>query len=343
MAMTVTAASSNDGAAWDAYVRLNRDASPYHEWVWRDLIGKTLGKETHYLQAQRDGEICGVLPLIRLKSVLFGDFLVSLPYVTYGGILASDDEARDGLLSAAAELGKDLGVKHVELRHTSAVTGWPVRTDKVSMHLELLGNSELLWKQLGAKRRAQIKRPLREGVTCESGGLELVDDFYGVFSRKYRDLGIPVYPQRWFRSVVEALGQSSRVFICRLNDTAVAGSIVVGFRSRLEVPWAASLRSTDRLGVNMYLYWQMLEFAEQAGFSVFDFGRCTSGSGTWRFKKQWGAEEVPLYWHYWMRDSGELPILNADNPKYSSAVSLWRRLPLWMTNSIGPQIVKNLP
>lgn len=342
-ALTVGAAPRSRMAEWDGYVRGRRDASVYHLAAWRELIESVFGRETHYLLAEDNEQVRGVLPMVRLKSLAFGDFLVSLPYVSYGGVLADDDAASEALIDRACELARELGVAHAELRHLQNCSDLPARTDKVTMHLALSGDSDALWKKLGAKRRAQVRRPLKEGAECTIGGAELLADFYAVFAVKYRDLGVPVYPLKWFRGVLETFPDLTRVFVVRAGGKAIAAAIVIGFNGRLEVPWAASRRAADRFGVNMYLYWNMLKYAEEEGFSVFDFGRSTEGSGTWRFKKQWGAEPVPLYWHYWLRDQGELPQLNPANPKYRTAVALWRKLPLWMANRLGPRIVRNLP
>lgn len=339
----VRAADPSGFTAWDAYVRAREHAAVYHLAGWRNVIKSVFGRDTHYLLAERDGRICGVLPMVRLKSLAFGDFLVSMPYVNYGGVLADDPLACAELLDAAASLAGRLGVDHVELRHLVDCAEWPKRDDKVSMHLELCGNADALWKQLGSKRRAQIKRSTKEGARAEIGGLELVDDFYAVFSVKYRDLGTPVYPMSWFVAVLQAFPDLTRIFIVRVGGRPVAASLVIGFNGILEVPWAATLREADRYAVNMYLYWSMLKFAEDGGYQFFDFGRSTRDSGTYRFKKQWGAEPVQHYWHYWLHDSGDIPVLNPSNPKAAAAVALWKRLPVWMANRLGPHIVKNLP
>ena len=329
--------------AWDRYVRGHAAASVYHLGAWRELIESVFGRETHYLVAENDNEIIGVLPLVRLKSLLFGDFLVSMPYVSYGGILADDEAVCATLTDGAAGLARKLGVDHVELRHLTDCLSLPRRLDKVSMHLRLTGRSETLWEKLGSKRRAQIKRPLREGAEGEIGGAELIHEFYDVFSVKYRDLGVPVYPVGWFRAILQRFPHLARVFVVRVGGCPVAASIVLGFNGKLEVPWASSLRSADRYGVNMYLYWSMLKYAEDEGYEIFDFGRSTQGSGTYRFKQQWGAEPVQLYWHYWLSGAQEIPRLNPANPRFQAAVAVWKKLPVRIANWIGPQIVKNLP
>ena len=334
---------TTQSADWDRWVAAHDDASFYHRASWREVIRRCFGQRAYYLQASRDGQITGVLPLVRLKSRLFGDFLVSLPYLSYGGIVADDAASREALLAQCAALSQSLGVRHTELRHTADFADWPKRTEKVGMQLPLLGNSEERWKALGSKRRAQIKRPIREGVESVIGGSELIGEFYGVLSRKYRDLGTPVYPQRWFRTIVETFPDNTRVFAVKMNGATVAASIVIGDKGRLEVPYAASLREVDRLGVNMYLYWCMVEYAEDNGYQWFDFGRSTIDSGTYKFKKQWGAEMVPLYWHYWLSEGVDVPVLNTSNPKYELLINAWRRMPVWATTLIGPRIVRNLP
>jgi len=333
----------DDMRQWDDFVGSNRDSSLYHLSVWRHLITRVFDKESYYLAAISGGAIVGVLPLIRLQSRLFGDFLVSLPYVNYGGVIAEGDDAASALIARSVELSVDLGVGHMELRHTVDYPDLPGVSNKVSMKLELASDTDAQWQNLGAKKRAQIKRPVREGATCVGGGLELLDDFYSVFSRKYRDLGTPVYPRRFFEGIVEAFPEESTILVTRIGGDPVAACLLLGFRTCVEVPWAASRRDADRFGVNMFLYWNMIKFAIEHGYTVFDFGRSTPDSGTYRFKKQWKAEPVPHHWHYWVRGSDELPQLNASNPKYELAVGLWKRLPVWLANRIGPHLVQNLP
>ena len=266
-----------------------------------------------------------------------------MPYLNYGGILADDEIVARELAEQTIELARDLGVDHVELRHTADLLDWPKRTDKVSMRLEVGEDPDALWSSLGSKLRAQIKRPKREGAVSRIGGVELLDAFYPVFSRKYRDLGIPVYPRRWFETLVRTFPESTNVSVVELGGHTVAASIVFGHGNVLEVPWAASLREADRFSVNMLLYWSMLEYACSNGYSVFDFGRCSLEDGTFRFKKQWGSKPTQLYWHYFLPGGGDVPMLTSKNPKYRLANTLWRKLPVPLANRIGPFIVRNLP
>src|SRR5690606_9226443 len=161
---------------WDRYVHGHGSASVYHLAAWREIIESVFNRETFYLLVRNGERVTGVLPLVRLKSLAFGDFLVSLPYVSYGGVLADDDATSETLVAHSCDLARNLGVAHVEFRHLQNGSELPARTDKVSMHLALTGDSDVLWKKLGAKRRAQINRPLKEGAECAIGGEELVEE-----------------------------------------------------------------------------------------------------------------------------------------------------------------------
>jgi FemAB-related protein (PEP-CTERM system-associated) len=330
---------------WDRYVRQHPDSTLYHCWAWRDVVRDVYRRETPYLMARNQaGEVVGVLPLVRLRSLFFGDFLVSVPYVNYGGVLSDSNEAAIVLLQRAIDLARELKVDHIELRHTSDVyPDLAKRTDKVSMVLELPDDVARLQRLMSSKVRAQARRPLREGATCRHGGVDLLDDFYRVFSENMRDLGTPVYPKTFVVGLLEKFQERSAVLAVYLDSKPVAAAIAVGHGQSLEIPWASSLRGVNGIGVNMYLYWNLIEWAIVNGYRAFDFGRCTVDSGTYKFKRQWGASPRPLYWHYWMPDDGAPPQLNPSNPKYAWMAQLWRRQPVAIANIIGPHVVKNLP
>ena len=342
--LTVAAVDDSAAADWDAFVASEPTASVYHEYALRRLVHSVFGHQTLYFVAREGAKIVGVLPLVRLKSRLFGDFLVSVPYFNYGGVLARSPQVCDELLRHAVQAAQLMGVSHIELRHRAAdQQTWPVRTDKVSMLLELPPTAEALQKALSSKLRSQIKRPQREGVTCDFGGEELLESFYAVFAENMRDLGTPVYSRRFFAAILQLLGDRARIAIVRLQGAPVAAALLITNRGTTEIPWASSLRRVNAIGANMFLYWSALQFAIQQGSAVFDFGRSTLDSGTYRFKKQWGAQPLQLHWHYWLKGGGELPRLNPSNPKYRLAVAAWQKLPLPVANWLGPHLVKNLP
>jgi serine/alanine adding enzyme len=330
---------------WDDYVARHSLATAYHRAGAVSIGERAFGLRSTFLTAYQDGMIAGVLPLVEQSSVLFGRFLVSLPFVTYGGILADDQAVAAALAERAAVEGRARRADHVELRHVAPLRDFPLaeRLDKVSMVLSLPGSESALSKQLGAKLRSQIRRGERERLELVWGGAELVPEFYQVFAPAMRDLGTPVYPRRFFGIVHEALQGLVDILVVRMRGKAHAAAILVRHGRSIEVPWAVASPEAKQLSVNMRMYWELLVRAVALGAEAFDFGRSTIDSGTYRFKAQWGARPHQLHWHYWLPAGAVVPKLNQSNPKYARAAALWRRIPLWCANLLGPRIVRNLP
>ncbi|MDB6063064.1 MAG: hypothetical protein JWM78_3167 [Verrucomicrobiaceae bacterium] len=333
-----------DQGVWDAYVDSHPHAALYHRYHWRNVIADSFDHSSIYLLASTaHGATCGILPLVRLRSRLFGDFAVSMPFFNYGGPLTNNNAATVALLNKAQECAQVLGISHLEIRATRVLNEWPRRTDKVSMIKILPDNTNALDDEIGAKIRAQIKRAQREDPQIAIGHLDLLDDFYRVFSINMRDLGTPVYGKEFFRNILTAMPNQSHLVIVRLNNKPVAAAFLLGHRDMMEIPWASTLRTVNTLNMNMLLYHAVLGFCIERKYRFFDFGRSTQDSGTFNFKRQWGAQPVQHYWHYWLSNGGELPALKPDSPKFRLLIACWQKLPVVLANVLGPRIVKNLP
>ena len=329
---------------WDAYVAHHADATQYHRYAWLGVIERSFGHRGVALAATRGDRITGVLPIVFMRSRLFGRFAVSLPYLNYGGLLADDEETERALWNEATERARASGSRHLELRHFASRPFIAARRGhKATMVLELASTAEAQWKGFDAKLRNQIRKAERSGLTCRIGGASELRPFYDVFVSCMRDLGTPVYGRRFFEEVLAAFADSARVAIVEEGTRPVAAGIALAFRDRLEVPWAGSLREARAKCPNNQLYWELIREAIRTGLRRFDFGRSTPGDGPYRFKEQWGAKPVPLVWEYWLAEGQALPDLNPKNRKYAAAIEAWKRLPLAVTRWLGPTIVRGIP
>lgn len=340
----ITLATSSDDTRWDAFVRASAEGHLYHLSAWRRMV-EALGHPTYYLMSEdTSGAIDGLLPIARLKSRLFGDFMVSMPYVNYGGPCAASDMIKRTLVNEAVQLAARNRVQHLELRLSDTTDfGLRVRSAKASMRLRLPASTETLWSGFPSKLRSQVKRAQQEDMTVRIGQQEELDGFYEVFAENMRDLGTPAYGKAFFAAILREFPHSATICSVCLRGEPVASGILLGFRDTIEIPWASSLKRHNRLSPNMLLYWSALEFAVRSGYRVFDFGRSSPDSGPFRFKAQWGAAPQSLHWHYWVPDGAGLPDLSPRNPRYQTAIRVWQHLPISVTKLVGPLIVKNLP
>ncbi|GAB3001888.1 FemAB family PEP-CTERM system-associated protein [Psychrosphaera aestuarii] len=346
--ISVSILPPDEFAAWDKYVSDHPLSSLYHKSDWLSLIEASFGQKAYYFIAKNtDDTIVGVLPIINLDSWLFGNYMVSMPYFNYGSVLADSVAVENQLISAAIEAAQQNKVSHIQFRAIesaeSLLKTMPVSTQKVNMILDLPETPELLGKAIGSKRRSQIKRPIREGVSHKFGGVELLEDFYEVFCLNMRDLGTPVYSKTFFKAILETFPDNSLLCVVYWQGKPVSTGFLMHYKDRMEIPWASTVRYANRISVNMYLYWQILSYAIENDFKQFDFGRSTVDAGTYKFKKQWGAEPLQCYWYHWVPEGGEVPNLSPSSAKFDLAIKVWQKLPLWVTKMIGPPIVRNLP
>lgn len=343
--VTVAPLEPGGEAAWDGFVASRPDRSHYHRAGWARVIRNAFGQRPLYRVARADGEIEGVLPLVAFASPLFGRYLVSVPFLNRGGILASTERARAALLAEARALLLSTSSSFCELRYAGhSGSGLAAREDKVSMSLDLEGGREAVWKRVGAKVRNLVRKAEKSGLTVREGEpARDLDSFYDVFARNMRELGTPVYSKRFFGEIFREFGGDLRLTVVEGEAGVAASAITVTEGGFTEIHWAASRREMLRLSPNMLLYWDAIGQAADRGLREFCFGRSTEGSGPHRFKLQWGARPTRLRWEYVLPEGGAMPALNPDNPKFRLATRVWKRLPLAATRLLGPPIVRHLP
>ncbi len=331
---------------WNRYVNAHPLGTLYHQLSWKSLIQATFGHQCYFLAAQDgEGNIVGVLPLVNLRSRLFGNFIVSVPYFNYGGVIADDEKIEKALIDHAIKIGGKNKVSYIQFRQQGEhpVINLPASQDKVNMILQLPDTFEALGKSIGSKRRSQCRRATKENVRFCVGGKELLDDFYAVFSENMRDLGTPVYGKSFFKAITDTFPENVKIAVVYLDDIPVSTGFLMRYKNQMEIPWASTLRRTNGISMNMYLYSEILKYSIESGCEKFDFGRSSKNAGTYKFKKQWGAEPLQLHWYQWLPEGSEAPDLSPKNAKFDLAISVWQKLPLWLTNLLGPFLVKNLP
>ena len=328
---------------WDTFVAGHPGATHAHLYGWRRVVEGAYGHRCPFLCARdRSGRLVGVLPLADVRTLAFGRFLVSMPYLSGGGPLGGAEAAR-ALVARAVEMAAEARAGVLEMRCGAPLEAGLARVDgKVACVLDLPpGGPDALFAAFPAKLRSQVRRAEREGAEVRFGADELAG-FFAVFARNMRDLGTPTHPRAFFAAALHALGGRVWVGCVRIGGRPVAGGCAVRFGDGVEMVWASSLREASAAAPNMLLYGAFLRRAAEEGVARFDFGRCTPGSGTHRFKRQWGARDVPLPWYRALRRPDAAPPA-ADRGAFSIASRLWRLLPVPLATLLGPGIRGGIP
>jgi len=329
---------------WNQFVEDNASSLPSHNPAWLDAIEQCFGHKSFIVCARTaTGELIAGLPITILQSVLFGRFGVSVPYLNYGGVVSQYPNLHQRLFCELESLREKLDLKYIEVRSLYAGLSPLVSTKKVGMIFPLPETIEILEKTLGSKLRAQYKKAEEFSPHGRIGQMELLDDFYHVFARNMRDLGTPVYGKQWFATILQHTNIRAHLIVVYVQNKPVSTGFLVQHRELMEIPWASTLKSANKFNTNMWMYRQILAFAIEQGCKYFDFGRSTLDAGTYKFKKQWGAEPCQHYWYSILPQGVPSPALNPDNPKLKFLVAAWKWLPVWVSKIIGPKIIKGIP
>jgi FemAB-related protein (PEP-CTERM system-associated) len=334
--------SSGTAAAWDRFVHAAPEASFFHRAGWKEVIERSFGHDCHFLLAKRDGRITGVLPLVHLSSRLFGSALISSGYGVYGGPLAADPASLHSLNEAAVRLAARLDVDYVEYRlRAPSVLPWARNSGLyATFRKRIVPDPEALLRAVPRKRRAMLRKAQALGLQSELDGD--VRRFYRVYSRRVRDLGTPVYHAAYFRTLLEVFGADCEVLTVARRGAALSSVISFRFRDEVLPYYGGGVEEARRCAANDFMYWEVMRRACVSGARVFDFGRSKLGTGTFAYKSIWGFEPQPLHHEYFLLRQSEMPNVNPLNPKYALWVALWRRLPLFVANALGPFISRGL-
>lgn len=341
--MRVRPATGADAARWNAFVNLCPRANFYQRFEWEGVNRERLGHRTEFLLAERGEDIVGVMPMVRVRSALFGDVLSSMPFVNFGGPAGLDEGIEDALAEAARARADALRCHYLQIRATRAFPGMQVGTDKVSMTVALDPDPEALMRSFSTKHRTNIRRAQKNDLTVRAGGTELLDDFYATLSRSWQRLGTPLYRRSYFEDIVRRFDGGTRLFVAYHGGVPVATAFNGEFRGTVEGMWAGVDPRAQELQPNYVLYWEMLRDACERGLTRFHLGRSTKDSGAVRFKEKWSATPQQLYWNHHLVRAREMPSLNPDNPRYARAIRTWQRLPLGVLRVIGPPLARLIP
>ncbi|MFZ5609474.1 MAG: FemAB family XrtA/PEP-CTERM system-associated protein [Pseudomonadota bacterium] len=331
-----------EAARWDAFVADHPAGTPFHLTAWGRAIAATFGHDCHYLYAERDGAVAGVLPLIHIKSRIFGSSLISVAFAVYGGPLFHDPETHQALEAEAVRLRDALGASLVEYRAIDGVSA--AATTNATRYATFVRaidpDPEVNMKAIPRKQRAMVRKAI--GLGLEARLDEAFTDHYRLYSESLRNLGTPSFPARHFANLKRFYGDDCDVLTVTHQGAPVASVLSLYFRGTVLPYYGGGGALARQLAGNDFMYWALMEHARARGCTLFDFGRSKVGTGAYAFKKNWGFEPRPLHYQYLLAPGAAAPDLNPLNPKYQRMIKLWQRLPLWVANWAGPLIVRSL-
>lgn len=340
--MLIRATTSSDLQQWDDYVRNHTDGTIYHLSKWQTVVENAFHHNNLSLVAEKQGSIVGIMPLIELKSRLFGHSLCSVPFAELGGPLADNSQISDELLQHATVLATDLGCDYIEMKNKVGLPGLPTKDLYVNFSREIFTEVEDNLSAIPRKSRAAVRKGIKEGLVA-TFGVDGFDDFYQIMAHSYHQLGTPIFAKSFFKAFLDVFGDDCSVMVVRTRDgRPIAGVLSFYYQERLLPFYAGSLSEYRNLCPNDFMYWELMKDGCEKGYKIFDYGRSKVDTGSYSFKKHWGFEPQPLAYQYQLITAAEMPNLSPANPKYKRKIDMWRKMPFALTKILGPPLAKYL-
>jgi FemAB-related protein (PEP-CTERM system-associated) len=325
-----------DRAAIDAFIASCAGATPFHDRRWIEAVAASCGHDAHCLVA--GDPIVGLLPLNAIHSPIFGRALVSTGFAVNGGILSNDQTVTDALAEAAWMLAGQLSCSTLELRGGAMPSSWVIDTTTyLGFVRDLAFNDEAQLLAVPRKQRAEVRRALGNELTVDFGDHQ---GHYAVYAESVRNLGTPVFPKALFDAVRAAFGVDADILTVRKDGVPLSSVLSLYWRGTVMPYWGGGTSAARSWRANDMMYYALMNHARERGCTRFDFGRSKAGTGAAAFKHNWGFEGLPL--QYAKRSVGVARSINPLDEQYSRKVDLWKRLPLFVANRIGPLIARGL-
>ena len=313
---------------------------------WLSFVHKTYNFPIYRVVSWVRNEIDGWLALVRVKHLIFGDYLTTSPFGSYGGFAYSSVATRDALLETARSLGSDLGVEYVNVRFDAEAeppAGWTQHPVYATYLVDLITDPHELMTGYSSDHRNHIRKSFKKRFTIKFGYLDLLDDVYEALAQSMHELGSPYHSKGYLRAMAEALGLMLEfaVMYDPLGELVGAGVFILEGEKATNLH-ANILRRFRSEYAGEFLYWMALERYCRRGFKIFDLGRSLIGSGNESFKMKWRPRKKMLAYWYALMPGHHLPELNQKNPKFQLAIQVWKRLPAFAVRPLGPFLIKGL-
>jgi FemAB-related protein (PEP-CTERM system-associated) len=329
---------NKDELRWDEFVKGNNSATLFHLISWKNVVEKTYGHRPIYLFIEENGNILGILPLFMINSRLFGKRLVSTPFSPVGGVCSTDKDASNSLINESQTIARDLIVSYMEFRGRSNDLDLPDDGTFVTSTLELNKSPEIVFNHLPQNKRRNITKSLKRGLVIE--WTRTLKYFYPIYCQNMRNLGTPPHSYKFFDTILREFPDNSIILTVKLENAAIYSALFLFYKDTIVDFMSSSIEKYRKYYPTDFGIWNAITYACENGFKFIDFGRSIKDSPNHEFKLRWGAKTQQLYYNFYMVTAKKLPYLNPTNPRYNNLAKIWRRLPLIVTNNLGPCIRK---
>jgi len=320
----------------------------FHTTALRRILLESFGYRCGYhAVVDGDGRIRALIPLVIGRNLALANVGVSLPFVNYVDICADGEESFRFAVESVKALKEERKLGYVELRFKDRGAeqvgpGWRAHFQNYTFVLPLDEDEEQVLALSTSGNRNHVRKVYRNDWFAVSFDKANLGEFYRVYARRMKELGSPTPDIRFFQKFFEHLPDHAHLLTVLDKESGeVAGGMLLVTspgNSTVYYPYGANRVEYNRKYLNNFMYWEAVRFGIRNGFKYLDLGRSPAGSGTYKYKEQWGAKAERLA--YLVYDGGGRAGGPPDRERLRLFVELWKKAPRFITDPVGKKLIK---
>lgn len=358
-------ANEDDAEKWDSFLLANTPNafnSLYNLYDWRKVLVRSYGYEPYYFIIERGNEMVGCFPLMLVKSMIFGDRLISIPFTDHGCgpyVKKNELEILNFMLEKAKKLAYKLKVKHIKINSPQnwvqdilAKASYQKRVPYCTFILNLNKPFDDICKNFRKSIRNAYRKSQKCGIQVfEGNNLNSAQIFHKLHQDNMKRLGTPPHSKEFYTAIWDIFMKKDRLqsYFAEYDGKVVSAILLFPYRD--SVRWGAGVTLPQYVNLNpMYsLLWNAIMWSTEKGYNTFDMGGSRPSSGNFFFKQRWlnkdntSGQIVDIQHQYSFLETKDKNIVDLNDSQYQRLSNAWR---IWMpkiiANRVGPCIRRQI-
>lgn len=285
-----------------SFLSRDENSSIYHHPSWLKAISKSFHHKSFYVFIENErNELIGLVPFIKINSLIEGKEIVSVPFSAYCQLLVPKELISDLTKFLRNKFRNPYRIKFKTFGDIKEfLTEFSHCPAYFIQRLNLSDNLQDVFNSFHPRSiRGSIRRANQKDTTVTSSSLESeLKIFYNLEFTLRKKLYLPVLPYVFFKNIFYELSKQGliKIYIVRIDSVPIAAALVLIFKKTYYIEYAASDKNYINLYPNHKLYWKIIQDASMDGVKTVDFGRTTFDNEPLAiFKEKWGAKRNTVY------------------------------------------------
>ncbi len=294
------------------------------------------------------------LPMILIKSSIFGNKIISLPFMDVGYFSGKlDKKDIKNLSKTSAKLIK-IKLNSFDNEYNKKINSLKkngfLSIASKQQYIIPLEDPNKIWKNFHKHTRNDIRKSEKSNLILKNVlKRDELKIFYKLYFKEMKRFGTPPHSFRFFENLLKIFKNDFFGMNCYKNNKIVASSLILIYQDYAYLWFNVSNPKFRKFRPNDLLYWSSINECFKRNIKLLDVGQIDIASkdkreqGLSKFKQKWPGkvyDKIELFYYFDKKDKKNENTTNKENLK--KLRKIWALLPGFIIKFIGPKINSEL-